>query len=155
MIAQSLNWNSNYELRTTKAFFQIKRILSTICNLTTKLDAYIGYVVPSVTFASQVRLTSGTNMFDLEKNQKLATKWILCTNENYRARLTNLKRVRLCLYAELHDPLFLSAIMRREYDNTLNLQEKPPEANQKDTRGRFKIPKSRLQKTDNDFSRRT
>ena len=94
-------------------------------------------------------------MLDLEKNQKLATKWILCPNENYRARLTNLKRLPLCLYAEPHDPLYLSAIMRREFDNTLDLQEKPPEANQKDTRGRFKNLKSRLQKTDNDFSRTT
>ena len=80
-------------------------------------------------------------MLNLEKVQKLATKWILCSNESYRGRSTNLKLLHLCLYAELHDLLHLFAIMMGEYDTTLDLQEKLPEATRQDARGEFKIPK--------------
>ena len=41
--------------------------------------------------------------------------------------------------------------MRKEYDTSLDLQEKLPEATRQDTRDEFKIPKSRLQKTDKFF----
>ena len=41
--------------------------------------------------------------------------------------------------------------MRREYDTNLDLQEMLPEATRQDTRDEFKIPKSRLQKTDKFF----
>ena len=138
-----------------RSFFQIKRSLSSICNQATKLNAYIGYVVQVATHASQAWMPSRTNMLDLEKVQKLATKWILCSNESYKERLTNLKLLPLCLYIELHDLLYLLAIMRGDYDTTIDLQEKPPETTRQDTRGEFKIAKSRLQKTDDNFFRRT
>ena len=158
IVAENLNWSSNCELRSTnamRAFFQVKRSLSTICNQDTKLNAYVGYVVQVATHASQAWMPSRTNMLDLEKVQKLATKWILCSNESYKERLTNLKLLPLCLYIELHDLLYLLAIMRGDYDTTVNLQENPPETTRQDTRGEFKIAKSRLQKTDDNFFRRT
>ena len=110
-----------------KVFYQIKRNLSSTCSQATKLNAYIGYVVQVATYASQAWMPSRTNMTDLEKVQKLATKWSLCSNESYKERLTNLKLLPLCLYIELHDLLYMLAIMRGDYDTTVDLQEKPPE----------------------------
>ena len=132
-----------------RSFFQIKRSLSSICNQATKLNAYIGYVVQVATHASQAWMPSRTNMLDLERVQKLATKWILCSNERYKERLTNLKLLPLCLYIELHDLLYMLAIMITT--PPLISKKKPPETTRQDTRGEFKIAKSRLQKTDDNF----
>ena len=49
------------------------------------------------------------SMLDIEEVQKRATKRILCLNQSYRDKLTNLKLVRL--YAELNDLLYCLAIM--------------------------------------------
>ena len=46
-------------------------------SVTTRLNANTGYVVPIVTYASQAWTPSRSNMEQLERVQKLATKWIL------------------------------------------------------------------------------
>ena len=49
----------------------------------TKLNAYIGYVVPVLTYASQVWYPSKTDMKSIEKIQQKATKWICGGNDEY------------------------------------------------------------------------
>ena len=45
--------------------------------------------------------------------------------------------------------------MRGDYETTLDPQEKLHVANRQNTKGEFQIPKSRLQKTNDNFFRRT
>ena len=52
-------------------------------SVTTKLNAYTGYVVLIVTYASQAWTPSRSNMEQLERVQKLATKWILGTSVTF------------------------------------------------------------------------
>ena len=77
VISNNVSWNENSNRRATKAmaaFFQIKRSLSQKCAIITKLNAYTGFVVPILTFASQTWLPDKTNSATLEKVQTLATR---------------------------------------------------------------------------------
>ena len=53
----------------------------------TKLNTYIGYVVPVLTYASQVWYPSKTDMKSIEKIDHKATKWICGGNDEYHQRL--------------------------------------------------------------------
>ena len=80
IVSNKLTWNENCSRRTSKAIsalLQIKRSLTMKSSVTTMLNAYTGYVVPIVTYASQAWTPSRSNMEQLERVQKLATKWIL------------------------------------------------------------------------------
>ena len=57
IISRNLSWSDNCSRRTTKAwrsFWFLKRNSSHKANPVTKLNAYFGYVVPVLTYASQV-----------------------------------------------------------------------------------------------------
>ena len=62
--------------------------------------------------------------------------------------MTNLKFLPLCLYVQLRELLYFMADKRRGYETNLDLRQEIPEATRQDARGDFKIPKSQLQKTD-------
>ena len=51
-------------------------------SVTTSLTAYIGYVVPIVTYASQAWTPSRSNMEQLERVQKLATELDFADKQN-------------------------------------------------------------------------
>ena len=57
IMTKNISWNENIKRRTGKAwraFFNLKRNISCYANLETKLNAYVGYVVPVISYASQV-----------------------------------------------------------------------------------------------------
>ena len=84
IVNDSLNWTENCGKRFSNGFsdlFQIKN-LSKKTHWRTKLNAFTGYVVPTLTYASQAWLRSKMNMKQLENVQKKATKWILSPNED-------------------------------------------------------------------------
>ena len=58
-------------------------------------------------------------MEQLERVQKLATKWILGTSSHYKERLQKLNLLPLSLYIELHDILVLLALLENKYDVSL------------------------------------
>ena len=159
MVSSNLNWNENCSRRASKAikaFYQIKRSLTNKCTIQTKLNAYTGYVLQVATNASQAWYPSRNNMDQLERVQKLATKWILCTNSHYKDRLAKLKLLPLSLYIEMHDILMLLALIENKYD--VNLKKATYgtcETTRQSNRGEFNLTKTRLQKTDENFFRRT
>ena len=59
------------------------------CNWMTRLNAYIGYVVPIATYALQAWLPNKAGMQDFEGVQQIATKWIF---ESLRPYKDSLKR---------------------------------------------------------------
>ena len=71
-MSSNLSWARNCKKRVSKAWrsFYVKRNISPIANITTKLNAFIGYVVPALTFASQVCFPSKLDSKALEKVQK-------------------------------------------------------------------------------------
>ena len=158
IVSNKLTWNENCSRRTSKAIsalFQIKRNLTMKSSVTTRLNAYTGYVVPIVTYASQAWTPSRSNMEQLERFQKLATKWILETSKTYTERLKDLNLLPLNLYMELHDILILIALLENCYD--VEIERKPSESceiTRQSSRGESQIPKIRLQRTDDNFFRR-
>ena len=91
------------------ALFQIICNISDLISRITKLNAYLGYVVPIATYASQAWMPNKTNMQELERVQKLKLNgfWVAL---NHTTRLTKLKLLPLCMYIELHDLLYLLAL---------------------------------------------
>ena len=56
IISRNLSWSDNCSMRISKAwgaFYFLKRNCSTTSNIYTKLNGYIGYVVPVISYASQ------------------------------------------------------------------------------------------------------
>ena len=118
IVSNKLTWNENCSRRTSKAIsalFQIKRSLTMKSSVTTRLNAYTVFVVPIVTYASQAWTPSRSNMEQLERVQKLATKWILGTSKTYTERLKDLNLLPLNLYMKMHDILILIALLENRY----------------------------------------
>ena len=71
-------------------------------------------------------------------------------------RLLGLNLLPLCLHIEMHDILFLLALIRNEYDVKIQPDfDESAETTRPAQRGEFKVPKSRLRKTIDYFFRRT
>ena len=116
----NLSWSSNCESRvqsTIKAVYLIKRNVSSKASTKSKLDLYIGYIVPIATYASQVWYANKSELKQLERIQRKATAWILSNTEiDYPQRLRLLMLLPLSMYIELHDILFLFAVKNQKYD---------------------------------------
>ena len=81
------------------ALYQLKRNLrSQKSHWTTRLNAYTGYVVPILTYASQAWMPNKTNMEQLESIQKKAAMWILSSNIEYKERLCTFRLLPLSLH---------------------------------------------------------
>ena len=79
-MASKLNWKPNVENRCSKAlkaFYFLKRNTSTSTKLSTKLNAYAGYAVPIVTYATQAWCANKTETKKIERVQTKTTSWIL------------------------------------------------------------------------------
>ena len=75
IISNNLNWNENCGKRCNKgmnALYQLKRNLSQKSHWTTRLNAYAGYVVPILTYASQAWMPNKTNMEQLEREMVIS-----------------------------------------------------------------------------------
>ena len=71
------------------------------------MNAYKGYVVPVLNYASQVWYTSKTDMKSIEKIQHKATKWICGGNDEHHQRLETLKILPLSMYMEMQNVIYL------------------------------------------------
>ena len=117
-MSPNLSWSANCIRRTTKAwkaFCTLKRNVSSRTSMETKLNAYKGYVVPVLTYASQVWNPWKTDLKSIEKIQHKATKWIWSGNDEYHQRLEKLKILPLSMYMEMHDVLYLLSILEGNY----------------------------------------
>ena len=93
LITPNLTWNENCKMcaqKATRAFFQLKRIISTTCSWVNKLHSYFGYIVPIITYCSQAWSPNRANLVSFERVQVMATKGILNCNLDYKERQSNL-----------------------------------------------------------------
>ena len=67
-----------------------------------KLNAYKGYVVTVIAYASETWSTNKGELRDIEKIQKRATSWLLGIWENYNNKLKQLELLPLSMHFELH-----------------------------------------------------
>ena len=94
--------------KASKAFYFLTRNVSVLANTRTKLNAYVGYVIPVISYAAMVWFVNKTECKEVERIQKKATAWILSSWEmNYQSRMVKLKLLPLSYYFELHDLLRL------------------------------------------------
>ena len=147
IISKSLNWKDNCDNRLSKAtrsFFFLKRNMSQNSSGRTKLNAYCGYIVPILSYASQVWYANKNELRLIEKLQKRAFKWILGESSDcYSTRCKKLKILPLSLYIEMHDLLFFLCVTKGKYDidndkyiqiSSASLETRQP------SRGDFKLP---------------
>ena len=100
----NLTKNSNCHQRSAKAMsalFQIKRNLIVNCSVKTKLNAYTGYIVPIVTYASHACCSSGQNLHESDYIQKVATKPDLGNKCIIQKPTPSVKFNPLCLYIQV------------------------------------------------------
>ena len=130
LVSSDLTWSSNVDLSTSKALralFQIKRSLIKNVTLQANLNAYTGYVVPTLVHSSQVTQLTTMCLRKVEKIQRLATKFLFGVNVDNKTRLIKCGLLPLSMYVELHDVLFMRDLLRNKYDYTttdeMNLKE--------------------------------
>ena len=110
----------------------IKRNVSSVTTLLTKLNLFKSHLVPILTYGMQVCYANSTSLANLEIFQKRATKWICSHGLNgYKSRLVKLGLLPISLYIELHDLLLFGKIIRGEYqidwqDHVATIQGKRP-----------------------------
>ena len=117
----------------------------------TKLNAYIGYVVPVLTYASQVWYPSKTDMKPIEKIEHKATKWICGENDEHHDKFFHeVKKLSLFMYMDMHDIFYLLSILEGNYYVP---EDKLPKRKANKTRQKqeIELPKHRLQKSDENF----
>ena len=147
IVSNSLNWRENCDKRLSKAtrsFFFLKRSMSQNASGRTKLNAYCGYIVPILSYASQVWYPNKSELRLLEKLQKRASKWILGESSDcYSTRCKKLKLLPLSLYSEMHDLLFFLCVIKGKYDvdseKYIQTSSASPGTRQ-GSRGDFKLP---------------
>ena len=153
IMSSNLSWAENSRKRVSKgwrSFYALKRNISPVANMPTKLFAFIGYVVPVLTYASQVWYPSKLESKALERVQKTANKWIRSSRDDYRTRLTRLSILPISMYLELHDLLFLLSGINGNYNiNSSAIRNfKSTETRQSKE---FEVRKHRLRKCDKIF----
>ena len=149
-----LNPNKSNDSLTIKvcAFYELKRNISQKCEQKSKLNAYLDYVVPIVTYCSQAWFPNKSQI----KLQKIATKWILSEKQSYKQRLVTLNLLPLSLYIEMYDLLYLIALKQVKYDVELsNLDSIQESTTRQHSRGELQINKNRLVRSDENFFHRT
>ena len=76
VISAKLSWRANSLKRcqkASKAFYFLKRNVSVLANTRTKLNAYLGNVIPVIIYASMVWFVNKTECKEVERIQKKAT----------------------------------------------------------------------------------
>ena len=95
-MSTKLSWKANSQKRCQKAsraVYFLKRNVSVLANLRTKLNDYVVYVIPVISYASMVWFVNRTECKEIECIQKKAVAWILSSWEvnykNYDIELPN------------------------------------------------------------------
>ena len=104
IISRNLSWSDNCSRRTTTAwrsFWFLRRNCSHKANPVIKLNAYVGCVVPDLTYGFQVWYASKNDLQLLERVQRKATAWIFGKDADYKQRLLKLNLLPVLLYLEL------------------------------------------------------
>ena len=160
IINDNLTWHDNTMRRHSKALralWSLRRNLPWSTSRRSKLNAYVGYVVPIMMFACQVGYPNKSDLKLIEKLQKDATKWILWTERDYKDRLIQLKLLPLSLYAELQCLLLFCSILDGSYDidhtNYINVNSN--HRTRQGTNHDILVNKNRLRKTDENFWHRS
>ena len=119
------SWRANSLKRwkkASKAFYFLKQNVSDLANTRKKLNAYVGYVIPVISYASMVWFVNKTEC-KVERIQKKATTWILSSWEmSYKSRIAKLKLQPLSYYFELHDLLTLLTLLGGNYNINLPIK---------------------------------
>ena len=122
-VTENLTWTANANGRFSKAMGALWYLKRNISNKTTainKLNAYKGYVVPIVPYASEKFHPNKKDIILLEKIQKKATKSILGNSIDYKNRLLTLNTLPLAMYLELHSLLLYCNINDGDYNININ-----------------------------------
>ena len=118
IVTENLSWNDHAEERCKKAtgaFFQNKKNLGLKTSQFLKLSAYCGYVMPILSYGSELLLLNNAATKMIESVR--ATAWILSDSKSsYKKRLETLKILPVSLYFEMHDLLLLSSIVTGKVD---------------------------------------
>ena len=83
IMVPKLSWKLNADKRCKKAwkaFYFLKRNISPLASKDTKLNAYVGYVIPVISYASPTWFANKTETKSIESIQRKAIKWTLNTN---------------------------------------------------------------------------
>ena len=156
LISNDLSWKENCNLRRTKSLkslWILKRSIYFKSTTKAKLKAYTGYVVPVILYAREVWYPTKTDLSNIERIQKSATQWILNITIPYKERLKELIFLPLSMYFELNSLLLSCAITDHKYDiKTSDYKSRNTnERNRQGSNSSFKIPKTRLKRTDDNF----
>ena len=159
-MATKLSWKANIKKRCSKAwkaFYFLKRNISNLASQTTKLNAYVGYVIPVISYASQAWFANKTESKDIERIQRKATSWIISNWEiSYKQRLTTLKLLPLSYYFELHDLLMLISLLKGSYNIKIPIKTNNNEGLLSTRQNELiTINKTRTRKADENFWKRT
>ena len=160
IMATKLSWKANIKKRCSKAwkaFCFLKRNISNLASQTTKLNAYVGYVIPVISYASQAWFANKTESKDIERIQRKATSWIISNWEiSYKQRLTTLKLLPLSYYFELHDLLMLISLLKGSYNTKIPIKTNNNEGLLSTRQNELiTINKTRTRKADENFWKRT
>ena len=151
----NLNWKANCVCsKAWRAFYFLKRNVSKLANKYLKLNAYKGYVVPVIAYASQAWSANKGEMRDIER----ATSWILDIWDKYNNRLEQLEFLPSSMYFELDDALFLLSIMQGNYKIRKSVSRKKNPGNDINTRqtsgNQINFEKTKTKKADENFWKR-
>ena len=166
IMSKKINWKANAKRRCRKAwksYYFLKRNMSAIASVKTKLNGYVGYVVPVVSYASQAWKPNKTEAKEIEKIQKRATAWILNTwDMKYKDRLSKLNLLPLTMYFELHDLLLYINFLEGKYNIKVPqklIERKIEKTDKMKTRNqKLELPnveKTRTRKADENFWKRS
>ena len=158
-ISNDLSWKENcnvLRIESLKSMWFLKRNIYFKSTTKTKLNAYTGYVVPVISYASEVWYPTKTDLSDIERIQKSATQWILDNTIPYKERLKELNILPLSLYFERHSRLMFCAITDHNYDIKTSdyISCNTNERSRQGSNSSFNIAKTRLKRTDDNFSTR-
>ena len=156
VLTKSLTWHNNCQQRTKKALkalFSLKRNLSSNCSINVKINAFTGYVMPILTYCSQSWLPNNSCLRDMERVQKIATKWFYGSHIEYRERLLKCNLLPVSMYFELHDILYLDSLLKGKYDIDINkfISKTSVESTRQSSRSELVVTRTRTQKADENF----
>ena len=121
-----------------------------------RLNAYIGYIVPRIMSGCQVWYPSKTDLRIIEKLPKNAKKWICGSEPDYKKRLTETELLKLSLYAELQSLLLYCSIIDGRYGKKISnfINIKANERTGQSTNTEIVRQMNRLHKTNKNFGHR-
>ena len=132
----------------------MKRNISPTAIEQTKLNVYLGCVVPILSYASQVWYPSKSDMNEIERLQRRESTWILGTRVlSYKDRLFALKLLPRSMYFELHDLLCMMSVIEGKcsIDTCKVLSIATSSRTRQTAVNEFIIPKTRLKRCDENF----